>query len=146
MLLIILLLGLAVGLTTFFFMLIARYASRVIAVAVEARMRAAETITNEERIPEAWIASYLAKRDELVARGAEPGRMADLGRKAQADCLKKLADLTRFFENDPIVDSTESRLVLHKALQKAKKTWQDAGWEYFLGQHPVGAEPAKRIS
>ena len=130
----VLLLGLAIGLATFLFMLIARYATRLIAGAVEGRMRAAETIVNAGRIPEAWIAPYQKKRNTLQA---DPDALAQLGRQARADCLKKLDDLLHFFENDRITDSMESRLVLQKALQQARSSWQKASGEFFLNQEPV---------
>jgi hypothetical protein len=129
---VILILGIAIGLSTFLFMILARYATRSIAGVVELRMRAAECIVNDERIPPDWLAAYKARRDGFIAKGAGPEELEKLGLKAQKDCLKKINDLLRYYEDDRTVDSTESRMVLLNALQKQKKIWEDAGWEYFL--------------
>jgi hypothetical protein len=142
----VLILGLTIGLATFLFQILTRFATWAVAGSVESRMRAAESIVNEERIPPFWIRSYQAKRDELIKQGAGPEVLADLGRKAQSDCIKRIDDLLHFFENDRIVDSYESRIVLQKALQQAKKNWQAASWEFFLARALPGKAPDQRNS
>jgi len=128
----VLLLGFTIGLATFLFQVLTRFATQAVAGSVEFRMRAAEIIVNEEKIPPQWIRPHQVKQAELVAKGADPAALASLGRKAQTDCIQKINDLQHFFENDPIVDSHESRVVLLKALQKARETWENSSWEFFL--------------
>jgi len=141
---IVLILGLAIGVTTFLFQLIARYATQIIARSVESRMRDTEVIVNEESIPHAWIASYHARQAALIAKNAGLDELAKLGQKTQSECIKKIDDLLHFYENNPIADSEESRIVLRKALQKTKAAWQNASWEYFLQttHHGSGRENA----
>ena len=85
---------------------------------IEERFRAADAIVNDHRVPATWLKASRARR------GAGPEDEV----KAQALCLGKLDELTRYFRTSPFVDGEESREVLLQELQAAREAWEKGTW------------------
>lgn len=121
-------LGATIGVVAFLIQVIFRWGTVQLTREIELRMRAAETIVNHDRLPEAWL-----RRDrESIAAMRRSGRsqieIDQAGSKALAGSLKRIDDLIRFFESSPLVDSAESREVLLHGLREHRRRFAEQGW------------------
>ena len=101
---------------------------------VEANVRAAESIVNDERVPEAWAAPYRQQIETLRRTVGSEAEIERAGRRGHKDCLHRLDQLAHYFEKSNLVDSAESRHVLLKGLQRQRARWVAGGWQYVLEQ------------
>ena len=99
---------------------------------VEANVRAAEAIVNDERVPEAWAAPYRRQIETLRRTVGAEAEIERAGRRGHKDCLRRLDQLAHYFEKSALVDSAESRHVLLKGLQRQRARWVAGGWQYVL--------------
>ena len=99
---------------------------------VEANVRAAETIVNDERVPEAWAAPYRQRIETLRLNFGTEAEIERTGRRGHKDCLHRLDQLTQYFEKSDLVDSAESRHVLLKGLQRQRARWVAGGWQFVI--------------
>lgn len=99
---------------------------------VEANVRAAESIVNDERVPEAWAAPYRQQIENLRRNVGTEAEIERAGRRGHKDCLHRLDQLAHYFEKSNLVDSAESRHVLLKGLQRQRARWVAGGWQYVL--------------
>ena len=99
---------------------------------VEANVRAAEAIVNDERVPEAWAAPYRQQIETLRRTVGAEAEIERAGRRGHKDCLRRLDQLAHYFEKSGLVDSAESRHVLLKGLQRQRARWVAGGWQYVL--------------
>ncbi len=99
---------------------------------VEANVRAAEAIVNDERVPEAWAAPYRRQIEKLRRTVGSEAEIERAGRRGHKDCLHRLDQLAQYFEKSDLVDSAESRHVLLKGLQRQRAIWVAGGWQYVI--------------
>ncbi len=99
---------------------------------VEANVRAAESIVNDERVPEAWAAPYRQQIETLRRTVGSEAEIERAGRRGHKDCLRQLDRLVQYFEKSNLVDSTESRHVLLTGLQRQRARWVSGGWQYVI--------------
>jgi hypothetical protein len=85
---------------------------------IEVQFMAAEAITNNHRIPEAW----------RKQTGVKPGASPQAEARAKALYLKKLDALIDYFRSCPFVDSEESRAELLIELSAVRKAWEGYTW------------------
>jgi hypothetical protein len=114
---------LAIVAVTLLTQLIVRWASYQVAHQVEDRIRAAETIINQEAAPEAWLTPFRKKSELVRLNGYTADQVEKLGGSARAACVKKVDDLIRFFGQERYTDSPESRGILLEGLVKARLEW-----------------------
>ena len=89
---------------------------------IEGQFKAAEAITSDHRVPEAWLKQGRIK----------PGASSRAEARAKALVLKKLDTLIGYFRNCPFVDSEESREVLLNELRAVRKAWEGCTWAGIL--------------
>ena len=99
---------------------------------VEANVRAAESIVNDERVPAAWTAPYCQRIETLRQVVGSEDEMERAARRGHQDCLRRLDRLVQFFEKSNLVDSAESRHVLLKGLQRQRERWVAGGWQSVI--------------
>ncbi len=99
---------------------------------VEANVRAAEAIVNDERVPDAWAAPYRRQIEKLRRTVGSEAEIERAGRRGHKDCLHRLDQLAQYFEKSDLVDSAESRHVLLKGLQRQRAIWVAGGWQYVI--------------
>jgi hypothetical protein len=121
-----------VGLTLFIIRLIMRWGAYHISAQVEARFRAVDTIVNQERVPEDWIAPYREKISALRATSDSEQAIERLGHRAQRHCLKKIAALMRFFGQSAFFDTPDSQRETQRLLQNQRERWQAADWRELV--------------
>ena len=99
---------------------------------VEANVRAAESIVNDERVPEAWAAPYRQQIETLRQSVGTEAEIERVARRGHQDCLRRLDRLMQYFEKSNLLDSAESRHVLLTGLQRQRERWVDGGWQYVI--------------
>ena len=99
---------------------------------VEANVRAAEAIVNDESVPEAWAAPHRQQIEALRRTVGSEAEIERAGRRGHKDCLHRLDQLAQYFEKSDLVDSAESRHVLLKGLQRQRAIWVAGGWQYVI--------------
>ena len=99
---------------------------------VEANVRAAEAIVNDESVPEAWAAPHRQQIEALRRSVGSEAEIERAGRRGHKDCLRQLDRLVQFFEKSNLLDSAESRHVLLKGLQRQRERWVAGGWQYVI--------------
>lgn len=99
---------------------------------VEANVRAAEAIVNDERVPDAWAAPYRQQIEKLRRTVGSEAEIERAGRRGHKDCLHRLDQLAQYFEKSDLVDSAESRHVLLTGLQRQRERWVAGGWQYVI--------------
>ena len=121
-----------IGLVTFSVALAIRWAVRQIAHQVERRFHHADTLVNDGKIPEEWLAPYRAEAKRLHIRGAAQADVRHVAHKAQTASLRNIDTLISFFESSPFVDNPGSRALLLEELQAQRQRWLQAEWEALL--------------
>ncbi len=121
-----------VGLFLYLMMRLARRLALRFSQGVEANIRAAESIVNDERVPDAWIAPYCQRIETLRRAVGSEAEIERAGQRGHKDCLRQLDQLVRFFEKTNLVDSAESRHVLLKGLQRQRERWVTGGWQFVI--------------
>ena len=99
---------------------------------VEANVRAAEAIVNDERVPDAWAAPHRQQIETLRRSVGSEAEIERAGRRGLKDCLRQLDRLVQFFEKSNLLDSAESRHVLLTGLQRQRERWVAGGWQYVI--------------
>lgn len=125
---------LGTGLFLYLTMMFVRWMTVRFSQGVEANVRAAESIVNDERVPEAWAAPYRQQIETLRRSVGSEAEIERAGRRGHRDCLRQLDQLAHYFEKSDLVDSAESRHVLLKGLQRQRELWVAGGWQYVLEQ------------
>lgn len=123
---------LGTGLFLYLTMMLVRWMTVRFSQGVEANVRAAESIVNDERVPEAWTAPYRQQIETLRRSVGSEAEIERAGRRGYKDCLRQLDRLVQYFEKSNLVDSTESRHVLLTGLQRQRERWVSGGWKYLL--------------
>ncbi|MCY4082759.1 MAG: hypothetical protein OXF54_21135 [Caldilineaceae bacterium] len=123
---------LGTGLFLYLTMMFVRWMTVRFSQGVEANVRAAESIVNDERVPEAWTAPYRQQIETLRRSVGSEAEIERAGRRGHKDCLRQLDRLVQYFEKSNLVDSTESRHVLLTGLQRQRERWVAGGWQYVL--------------
>ena len=118
-----------VGLFIYFMITLVRRLVIRYSQGVEANVRAAESIVNDERVPAAWTAPYCQRIETLRQVVGSEDEMERAARRGHQDCLRRLDRLVQFFEKSNLVDSAESRHVLLKGLQRQRERWVAGGWQ-----------------
>lgn len=136
--------ALALGLTLFVVQLSARWAMHWSARLVESRFRAAESIANEERVPQEWLRSFRRRLDRIERAGGSEARVARSVERARRRCLRRVDDLMRFFEGSPYVDTPSVRHQLLRALQSQRERWEGEEWLALSGLCPDDEEDLDR--
>ncbi len=123
---------LGIGLFLYLTMMLVRWMTVRFSQGVEANVRAAESIVNDERVPEAWTAPYRQQIEALRRSVGSEAEIERAGRRGHKDCLRQLDRLVQYFEKSSLVDSTESRHVLLSGLQRQRARWVAGGWQYVI--------------
>ncbi len=123
---------LGIGLFLYLTMMLVRWMTVRFSQGVEANVRAAESIVNDERVPEAWTAPYRQQIETLRRSVGSEAEIERAGRRGHKDCLRQLDRLVQYFEKSSLVDSTESRHVLLTGLQRQRARWVAGGWQYVI--------------
>ena len=121
-----------VGLFIYFMIALVRRLTVRFSEGVEANVRAAEAIVNDECVPEAWAAPYRQRIETLRLNFGTEAEIERAGRRGHKDCLHRLDQLAQYFEKSDLVDSAESRHVLLKGLQRQRARWVAGGWQYVI--------------
>ena len=121
-----------VGLFIYFMIALVRRLAVRYSQGVEANVRAAESIVNDERVPDAWTAPYRQQIETLRQAVGSEAEIEEAARRGHQDCLRRLDRLAHFFEKSDLVDSAESRHVLLKGLQRQRERWVAGGWQYVI--------------
>jgi hypothetical protein len=106
--------------------LLALYARRVANMAITDQFRAGETIVNDGRVPDKWVAQI----NRRLAGGAIRRSRHEVGGIELA--LDKLDRLYRFFENSPFYENAEAREQLLKQLQEVRGRWEEMTWDELV--------------
>lgn len=120
------------GLFLYLMMMLVRRLTVRFSQGVEANVRAAESIVNDERVPEAWAAPYRQQIESLRRAVGSEAEIERAGRRGHQDCLRQLDRLVQYFEKSNLVDSAESRHVLLTGLQRQRERWVSGGWQYVI--------------
>ena len=95
---------------------------------IEGQFKAAEAITSDQRVPEAWL-----KQSRIKPGASSQAKAAsEAEARAKALVLKKLDTLIGYFRTCPFVDSEESREVLLNELSAVRKAWEGCTWAELL--------------
>ena len=121
-----------VGLFIYFMITLVRQLVIRYSQGVEANVRAAESIVNDERVPDAWAAPYRQQIETLRRTVGSEAEIEEAARRGHQDCLRRLDRLVQFFEKSNLVDSAESRHVLLKGLQRQRERWVAGGWQSVI--------------
>ena len=118
-----------VGLFIYFMITLVRQLVIRYSKGVEANVRAAESIVNDERVPAAWTTPYRQRIETLRQVVGSEDEIERAARRGHQDCLRRLDRLVQFFEKSNLVDSAESRHVLLTGLQRQRERWVAGGWQ-----------------
>ena len=121
-----------VGLFIYFMITLVRQLVIRYSKGVEANVRAAESIVNDERVPAAWTAPYLKRIETLRRTVGSEAEIEQAARRGHQDCLRRLDRLVQYFEKSNLVDSAESRHVLLTGLQRQRERWVAGGWQSVI--------------
>lgn len=108
------------------------WAARVAGREVEAKFRAAESLTKGHTTPEVWLSPHRARLADLQAKGAAEPQIIQALSSARSDCLRRLDELVRYFAGGTFVDSVETRDALVQALQKERRRLEAEDWRTLL--------------
>ena len=101
--------SLAIGLTLFVVRLTAQWPMHWSGQMLQSKFQAADTITNEERVPKEWLRSFRRRADRIRRMGGGAERLQRMAERTRKRCLRKLDSLLRFFEHSAFVDSPSTR-------------------------------------
>ena len=121
-----------VGLFIYFMITLVRQLVIRYSQGVEAKVRAAESIVNDERVPAAWTAPHRQRIEALRQVVGSEDEIERAARRGHQDCLRRLDRLVQFFEKSDLVDSAESRHVLLTGLQRQRERWVAGGWQSVI--------------
>lgn len=109
-----------------------RWAVRYVTQYVEEHQRAAQCIV-EGRVPDDWAKPFLQRIEAMQAEGRSSAALERLGQRAQANLLRRLDSLTRYYERGGSFDSPQTRWLLLEALRERRTEWAAADWRSLLG-------------
>ena len=127
--------GVVLGLVTFGMYAVMRWGVGIATQELVSRLRAGESIVNDERVPEAWVAPYRTRIAAMRKAGKSQDDIDRVGLKALDYCLRQIDDLIRFYEKANVVDTADTRDVLLEALRDARERWRKQGWRVMLTPH-----------
>ena len=91
--------------------------NRALAWTVGARHHALQEIAETGLPPVAWRRPFERKLERLSGSPNAAARSAEVRRQATATYLKKLDDLTRYFEKSLLIDGEDTRKIVMEKLQ-----------------------------
>jgi hypothetical protein len=125
-------LALLVGVVIFLMQIMIRWGTTRLTQEVETRMRAAESIVNHNRLPEAWLRRDRERIAAIRRSGKDQEEIDRVGRKAVASSLRQIDGLIKFFETSPVLDSAESRETLLSSLREKRTLWAAERWQNLV--------------
>lgn len=111
---------------------------------VVTRVRAAETIIEQRHLPDDWLAPYRAKIEALRSAGKSEEDVARVGHNAQAQCLRKIDELMRFFRQVNVTDTPDTRRTILAALQTRRDQWSATPWQELFAPPPPPEEDTQQ--
>jgi hypothetical protein len=129
---ILVLFAVVVAVVTISMYLAGEWAGRLFSGGLVANLRAGETIVEENRVPDAWIARYRKKADDMRRAGKPNEDVNKVKQQARERCLKHMDKLILFFEKTNVTDSDETKEQLLWSLRQRRATWAGTSWEIFF--------------
>jgi hypothetical protein len=140
MLQVILGLALVVGIVAVGMQLAVRWAGKQLTGDLVARLRAGETVVNDEQLPESWLAPYRARITGLRSSGKGESEIAAVGLAAHKHCLSELDKLIRFYEKTNLADSPDTKENLLLAMREQRARWAASSWQALLAANQTDQE------
>ena len=126
------LLTLALALAMVVVGLLGRWALNSVQGNIARNLRAAETIVNDQRIPEDWLAPYRRRVAKARRHASSDAGLSKVGLEIQQECLRRLDKLAEVFKEGSFVDGDDARDLLMAQLRAARRRWAGAPWGYFI--------------
>jgi len=108
---------------------------------VTTRFKAAESLLEEEKLPQAWLIRI--RRTAFRGRWArlKPRTLAEMEEDAKEIALQLLEGLTKYFEKCPFLDTPETRLLLIDRLTALAENWRAKDWRDIVQLYAPQAAP-----
>ena len=90
------------------------------------RMREAEAIVNQGRVPAVWV----TEAREIADRSL--GDVAFQQQSARKCLLRKIDRLREYFRHSPVCQDDDTRAVLLEQLAQARREWEVKDWQELL--------------
>lgn len=104
---------------------VTRWASGFVQRQISDRLDAIDAIVNDERVPEAWLASYRERAAKLVEAGASEVQIRALSNIARKRCLANIREMIRFVEARSLADTEATKQLMLRTLREQAERWED---------------------
>jgi hypothetical protein len=108
------------------------WGARTVTRDFEAKIRAAESLINEHRVPDEWLDPYRDRLTALQTRNASLQQQERLIASARKACLERTTQLIKVFERGAFVGSQRTSHELVSALQVQRKRLENEDWHTLL--------------
>ncbi|MBX3000210.1 MAG: hypothetical protein KF893_16930 [Caldilineaceae bacterium] len=108
------------------------WGSRTVTRDFEAKIRAAESLINEHRVPDEWLDPYRERLAALQTRNASLQQQERLIASARKECLQRINQLIKVFERGAFVGSQRTSNELVAALQAQRRRLENEDWHFLL--------------
>ena len=108
---------------------------------VTGRFRAAESLLEHGRIPEAWLARIQSSELRGIAARVFFRNGAGRDERAHRTVMRMLNDLARYFAGSPFFDTPETKTHFLQRLKDLRAAWQDLPWQELLSRYGPGSAP-----
>ena len=105
---------------------------------------AAETMVEEQRVPEEWIADL---REKILEAGQLPtghGLKNRLAKKMRRRVLKRIKGIKGYFTNAPVFESPEAKEIVFSAIGQQENRWETEDIDTLLAEAQVKEESGEQ--
>ena len=108
------------------------WGARTVTRDFEAKIRAAESLINEQRVPDEWLDPYRDRLTALQRRNASQQQQEQLIASARKTCLQRITQLIEVFKRGAFVGNQRTSDELVTALQAQRKRLENEDWHTLL--------------
>jgi len=102
-----------------------RWASTYVERHIKGRLDAIDSIANDRKVPEPWLAPYRLRAARLASAGASESQLSTLSSVARKRCMANIQELIRFVEARGLSDSESTKRFILTALREEATRWED---------------------
>ena len=105
---------------------------------------AAETMVEEQRVPEEWIAEL---REKILTAGQLPMEhrlKKRLAKKMRRRVLKRIKGIKGYFSNAPVFESPEAKEIVFAAIEEQENRWESEEIDTLLTNVQVREESSEQ--